>query len=218
MKNLSKTVSLLAVLAALTPVAASAQTAPANTGAAANVNALFQDALWQVSTNGGASWSQAYQVQNPPSPWQAATPTYSWISATSSGTGGGGDYLFRTLFDLTGYDASTAAMTFQCAIDNYPDASSYFSLNGGAPGGTCGNTYNGYQFAGVNTVNSGFVSGLNTISFHFVGDGVTDGLVVGDMTLSAARQVTATPEPATMVLFATGFVGIVGVARRRRTA
>lgn len=217
MKILTKTVSVLAVLAALAPVAASAQTPPANTGAAANVNALFQDALWQVSTNGGASWSQAFQVQNPPSPWLAATPAYSWISATSSGTGGGGDYLFRTLFDLTGYDASTAVMTFQCAIDNYPDANSYFSLNGGTPGGTCGSTYNGYQFAGVNTVNSGFVSGLNTISFHFVGDGVTDGLVVGDMSLTASA-VTATPEPASMLLVATGLVGVIGAARRRRKA
>jgi hypothetical protein len=88
MKILSKTVSVLAVLAALAPGAAIAQTPPANTGAFGNVNALFQDALWQVSINGGATWSQAYQVQGPPGVWQTNTAAYSWISATSSGTGG----------------------------------------------------------------------------------------------------------------------------------
>jgi hypothetical protein len=118
------------------------------------------------------------------------------------------------LFDLTGYNPSTAVMTFQCAIDNYPDANSYYSLNGGAAGGTCGNTYTGYQFAGVNTVSSGFVNGTNSLVFHFVGDGVTDGLVVGDMTLSA--RVTATPEPASMLLVATGLLGVFGVSRRSR--
>lgn len=217
MKIFSKTVSVIAVLAALAPGAASAQTPPANTGAPGNVNALFQDALWQVSTNGGATWSQAYQVQGPPSPpWLPASSTYSWISATSSGSGGGGNYWFRTMFDLTGYNPASAVMTFQCAIDNYPDANSYYSLNGGAYGGNCGNTYTGYQFAGVNTVNSGFVSGVNNLIFHFTGDGTTDGLVVGDMTLSA--QVTATPEPASMMLVATGLIGVIGVVRRRRGA
>ena len=130
---------------------------------------------------------------------------------------GGGDYFFRTFFDLTGYDASSAVMTFQCAIDNYPaSANSFHSLNGGAFGGSCGNTPS-YQFVGVNTVNSGFASGINTLTFHVTGDGTTDGLVVGNMSLTA-NAVTSTPEPASMVLLATGLVGVFGVVRRRRSA
>ena len=208
-----KAVAFLASLAV--PAAASAQTPPANTGAAGNVNGSFQDAFWQVSTDGGANWGAALQVQSPPSVWQTNTPAHSWISATTSGSGGGGNYWFRTFFDLTGFNPSTATMSFQCAIDNYPDGlNSYYSLNGGAYGGTCGNTFTGYQFAGVNTVNSGFVGGNNELVFHFTGDSITDGLVVGDMTLSA--RVVATPEPASMLLVATGLVGMFGVARRRR--
>jgi hypothetical protein len=213
MKILSKTVSVLALLAALAP-AAGAQTPPANTGAAANLNGSFQDAFWQVSVNGGATWSQAFQVQNPPGVWQTGTPAYSWISATSSGTGGGGDYYFRTLFDLTGYNSATAAMTFQCAIDNLPSGIGYYSLNGGAYGGSCGSQPS-YQFTGVNTVNSGFVSGINNLTFHVTGDSQTDGLVVGNMSLRAV-PVTSTPEPASLLLLGTGLISVFGVARGAR--
>jgi len=214
--KLLRVCSLLASLAIVAPVTASAQTPPANTGAASNVNGLFQDAAWQVSTNGGVTWSQAYQVKSPPGVWQTGTPLASWISATPSGSGGGGDYYFRTSFDLTGYNAGSAVMTFRCAIDNYPaSGSGYYSLNGGAYGGNCGDSNNSYQFTATNTVNTGFVSGINSLVFHVTGDSITDGLDVGDMTLSAAT-VVSTPEPTSVALLATGLAGVFGAVRRRR--
>lgn len=202
----------LALALAIAPALASAQTVN-NTGNPSNVNGSFQDLAWQVSTNGGGSWSQAFQVQSPPGVWQPATPTYSWIGATTSGSGGGGDYLFRTLIDLTGYDPTTAILTFNCALDNNPGTGGPYSLNGGPSGGNCGVPF---SFGPVQTISSGWVAGLNTLQFHVTGDNTTDGLLVGNASITA-QTVTATPEPASMVLMATGLFLVGGAIRRRTT-
>lgn len=210
MRFLSRLGGTAALVATLAP-AALAQVAH-NTGVPGNVNGSFQDTQWQISTNGGTSFTQAYQVQTPPSPpWAPATGTYSWIAATTSASGGGGNYLFRTFIDLTGFDPLSAVLTFQCAIDNNPMFSGFYTLNGASTGGTC----SVFSLGPTQTLSSGWNGGLNELRFGVTGDNITDGLLVANMNIRA-QAVVATPEPASMTLLATGLIGVFAVSRRRR--
>ena len=70
-----------------------------------------------------------------------------------------GNYTYRTTFDLTGFDASTAQITMQVAVDNELTA---VLLNGA----NVGFTYNAFaSFSSTFTITTGFVDGTNTLDF-----------------------------------------------------
>jgi stress response protein SCP2 len=91
----------------------------------------------------------------------------SWIATTSTTNTGyaPGTYLFRTTFDLTGLDPSTASLSIRFAVD---DQVSVVKLNGA----TTGITGSGFSaMSGPFTVAGGFVSGVNTLEFTVVNGG-----------------------------------------------
>lgn len=61
-----------------------------------------------------------------------------------------------------------------------------------------------------------YTTGLAFTSVDFQGTSTDDVFAFDDMTVGSIDQVVPTPEPASMVLVATGLVGVAAAARRRR--
>lgn len=100
----------------------------------------------------------ATTVANHPN-WLANDAASVWIGPISQGTTSvpQGGYTYRTTFNLTGYDPTTAQVTLQVAVDN--DLTSLL-LNGTS----LGFTYSGFSAWSLPvTRNTGFVAGTNTL-------------------------------------------------------
>ncbi|HEY4320764.1 MAG TPA: PEP-CTERM sorting domain-containing protein [Gemmatimonadales bacterium] len=164
--------------------------------------------------------NETYVPTNEFGDWQPdVADQYHWVSSTSNAAGNGGYSLWSTTFDLTDYDPTTATITFKCVADN---VFIRILLNGVASTtASCGGSYNDYKFGSDYTLASGFVAGDNTLSIFTTGDGQTDGILFDVENAQAVYSppVTgATPEPASVLLMATGLVGLVPALRRRRRA
>lgn len=94
-------------------------------------------------------------------PWVANTDKSKWIAPLlDSGGASGGDYAYRTTFDLTGFDPATVVLMGNWATDNL---GTDIKLNGASTG-----LQNGNQFASYTafTLTNGFQAGVNTLEFH----------------------------------------------------
>lgn len=101
-------------------------------------------------------------MQNHPA-WAANDSTSLWIGYSSQGTDNqpGGNYSFSTTFNLTGWLAQTAKVSFYVAVDNeLLDV----KINGVSTGiGSIGHD----AFRGPFSINGGFVPGVNQLDFIF---------------------------------------------------
>ena len=200
-----------AVLAVSSMVSAHADTITGlvNTGAGASGSA---DTSYVLNGN-----TTGYVTQDnvwPIGPWVANSATSKWITPTlnqgeSFDASSNGTYTWTLSFDLSGYNPATASFSGQFAADN----SATVSLNGNTIG-----TSGGFSSFSSFAASSGFVAGVNVLSFVVTNVAQNGGNPTGLRAEFLASSVTAVPEPETYVMLLAG-LGLMGaVARRRKQA
>lgn len=161
--------------------------------------------------------STAYVVSSMPPSWTPNGPGSQWIApAANQTTASPGNYVYRTTFDLNGFDPSTASITGQWAAD---DTGLDIKINGVSTLQSTNSTLNPFS------INSGFISGLNTLDFLVFNDPNNRSLNPSGLRvefLSARAQIgTAVPAnvvpiPAAVWLFVSGLMGLLGITRYNR--
>jgi len=129
-----------------------------------------------------------------------------WISNSSNGGPGNGTVEFETTFSLSGLDPTTASITGFWGTDNV----GIIRLNGVSTG----NASATFSFLSAFSINSGFVNGLNTLTFVIQDFGAPLAFRVDD--IAGTAQVAAVPEPSTWAMMLLGFAGVGFAAYRRK--
>ncbi|GJJ01927.1 hypothetical protein RugamoR64_24650 [Duganella rhizosphaerae] len=147
----------------------------------------------------------------PISPWLANDGVSKWITPTASqgqsfDAYSAGSYTYTLSFDLTGYNAGSAAFSGRFAADN--DA--VVKLNNQVIASGSGFT-DWTAFA----AGSGFQSGVNTMQFVVGNWAQNGGNPTGLRVEFLSSSVTAVPEPSSYAMLLTGAL-LLGVVARRR--
>jgi hypothetical protein len=142
-----------------------------------------------------------------------------WISFQPNGSANvpAGTFGITTTFDLTGLIPGTATISGDLAADNFAE----IFLNGVDTGiGTTMNNPGGGGRTGFEqllpfTISSGFVPGVNTLTFELTND-PDRGTNPSDLLVANLTGTASVPEPSTLALLALGGGALAGWRRWRR--
>ncbi len=204
--NFRLAAAVVALAISAFPANAAVITGLYNTGTdSSNVSTTGNGADLHWTLLGGTAYTGGVNGNFPIGPWIADDATSRWITPTPNAADSNAvtTFSFSTTFDLTGFRAATASIGGTFAAD---DSATIF-LNGVQIGAA---NQGGYAGRTTFTIGSGFVAGVNTLTFAALnsGAGPTGVNVVVNGT-------AAVPEPAMWGLMIVGF-GMVGTAARRR--
>jgi hypothetical protein len=149
----------------------------------------------------------------PIGPWLGDNTVSRWI-VPANGDGdnaAAGDYVFRTTFDLTGFDPATASISGQWLADN---RGLDILLNGVSLNFTTSNPPGNFTVWTTFLITSGFQAGLNTLDFLVRNDVQATGNPVG-LRVEMTGTASPVPLPAAAWLLLSGLVGFAALGRRR---
>ncbi len=205
-----KFLAVAAALAAALPANAAVITSLFSTGVdSAGVATVGNGADLHWTLAGGTAYTGGTNGSFPIGPWISDSATSRWITPTTNAADSNAitTFAFSTTFDLTGFNAASASISGIFAAD---DSATIF-LNGVQVGAA---NQGGYRSGTAFLISSGFIAGLNTLTFSSLNSGA--GPTGVNVLVAGTADATGTvPEPAAWALMVVGF-GMVGVATRRR--
>lgn len=212
-KNMKTLKMLACTLALAAPMIAASITSLYNTGVNDTGTVLSNGAvdthyaLIQVPSGSTTTvaMTSGWPVGNP---YLGASSVSAWVGPNNGRNDPAGYYVYRTTFDLTGFDYTTALITGRWATDN---PGTKISLNNTDLSITSGSFTTWSNFS----ISSGFVSGLNTLDFWVNNGQQSSGNPTAlrvEMTGTATEQV---PDAGSSLgLLALALAGLVAYRRR----
>jgi hypothetical protein len=184
---------------------------------AATITGLFStgvDASGNVLAEGASE--QHYTVDGLNAPFLYNNPNYigqpgaAFIAVQADGGYTNPVNTYSLTFDLTGLNAATAQISGNFEADNF--ATVFLNGNQIAQDDQA-TVFSNFQSPTPFSAASGFVAGLNTLTFTVTDTGPPSALLVSDLTGTAS----AVPEPASWAMMLVGFGGLGVAMRTRRT-